>query len=114
MTHSSLLSSAAAVLLGLMAATSASADQVEYANGVFSPEPGVVCDREGNWCADGTGLSASWTETYMGAEAAHDIAEAAQGEFTFSGDIHCVISDATCMNMDGSVATDIQTQLFGG
>jgi len=114
MTHSSFVLSVYAVVFGLVAATTASAQQVEYANGVFSPEPGVVCDREGNWCADGTGLSASWTETYLGAEAAHNIADADQSEFVFSGGIQCTIADQACINTDGSAAAEIQMQLFGG
>lgn len=114
MTRASFVSPALAALFGLLAATSGSAQQMEYANGVFEPEPGVVCDREGNWCADGTGLSASWTETYMGAEAAHAIAEAEQGTFVYAGGVQCTIADQACINADGSVNTDIGAALFGG
>ena len=52
-----------AMALGLTAATAdAKGDRVNYSKYVFSPERGVICDTYGTaYCADGTGISMSWT-----------------------------------------------------
>ena len=95
--------------------TTTYAGQVEYGAGVFSPERGVVCDREGNFCADGTGISASWTEQYMGAEAAHNIANADQSEWVYHNGVECILADQACRhhgNVDKS-SKKIQKMLFG-
>lgn len=91
------------------------AGQVEYGSGVFSPERGVVCDREGNFCADGTGISASWTEQYMGAEAAHNTARADQSEWIYHNGVECLLADQTCRH-HGKVnksSKKLQKMLFG-
>ena len=95
--------------------TSALAGQIEYGSGVFSPEKGVICDREGNFCADGTGISASWTEQYLGAEAAHNIANADQSEWVYHNGVECLLADQAC-NHHGKVdksSKKIQKMLFG-
>jgi len=79
-----------------LTATTAFAGQVEYGYGVFSPETGVICDREGNFCADGTGISASWTDQYLGAEAAHNLGEYDTTEFVLHNGVSCVVADQTC------------------
>ncbi|MCX7349710.1 MAG: YcgJ family protein [Alphaproteobacteria bacterium] len=91
------------------------AGQVEYGSGVFSPEKGVICDREGNFCADGTGISASWTEQYLGAEAAHNIANADQSEWVYHNGVECILAAQAC-NHHGKVdksSKKIQEMLFG-
>ena len=103
------------VLAVSVISTAAFANQAEYGSGVFSPERGVVCDREGNFCADGTGISASWTEQYMGAEAAHNLGEYDTTEFVLSNGVDCVVLDQTC-NDRGKVtkaSKNIQKMVFG-
>jgi hypothetical protein len=41
---------------------------------IFSPEKGVICDRRAGYCADGTGISATWTAQHLGQKAAQDLA----------------------------------------
>lgn len=104
-----------ALALSALTACAAAAGQIEYAAGVFSPETGVVCDRAGNFCADGTGISATWTEQYLGAEAAHNIANADQSEFVLANGVECIISDYAC-NQRGKVtkaSKKIQRMIFG-
>jgi hypothetical protein len=36
---------------------------------VYSPEPGVICDKKGGFCADSEGLSVAMTKMYIGAAA---------------------------------------------
>jgi hypothetical protein len=102
-------------VLALTAAT-AMAGQIEYGNGVFSPEKQVICDREGNWCADGTGISASWTEQYLGAEAAAKLVNVDQSEFVFHNGVHCVIATQSCSRkgQTDKASKKIQKMLFGG
>jgi hypothetical protein len=84
------------VLAVSVISAAAFAGQAEFGSGVFSPERGVVCDREGNFCADGTGISASWTEQYMGAEAAHNLGEYDTTEFILHNGVDCVVQDQRC------------------
>lgn len=103
------------VLVLSVMSTAAWAGQVEYGSGVFSPEPGVVCDREGNFCADGTGISASYTEQYMGAEAAHNLGEYDTSGFVLHNGVECIVQDQAC-NHNGSVnkaAKKIRKMVFG-
>lgn len=103
-------------MLGLGAlSTAALAGQVEYGQGVFSPEQGVVCDREGNFCADGTGISASWTDRYMGAEAARKLGEYDTTEFVLHNGVDCVVADEKCTHNGkvDKVSKKIQKMVFG-
>jgi hypothetical protein len=106
------------VTLGALVALSSAAfaGQVEYGSGVFSPEKGVICDREGNFCADGTGISASWTERYMGAEAARKLGEVDTSEFILHNGVSCVIADQTCSHrgQTDKASKKIQKMVFGG
>lgn len=110
------MKSAFIALASLAAISSvALAGQVEYGSGVFSPEKGVICDREGNFCADGTGISATWTEQYMGAEAARNIANADQSEWVYHNGVECILADQACRH-NGQVdksSKKIQKMLFG-
>jgi hypothetical protein len=91
------------------------AGQVEYGAGVFSPEPGVVCDREGNFCVDGTGISGFYTEQYLGAEAAHNLGEYDTTEFYLHNGVGCIVLEQKC-TQNGSVnkaAKKIRKMVFG-
>lgn len=87
------------------------AGQVEYGAGVYSPEKGVICDGGGKWCADGTGLSASWTEQYFGGDAASKLSGADQSAFGYSNNVTCTISTQSCSG--GNAAGKMQSMLFG-
>ena len=99
-----------------LTASTAIAGQVEYGAGVFSPEKGVICDREGNFCADGTGISASWTDKYLGSEAAHKLGEVDTTEFVLHNGVHCVIADEKCTHNGKAdkASRKIQKMVFGG
>ena len=92
-------------------ATAATAGQVEYGSGVFSPEHGVICDREGNWCADGTGISATWTEQYMGAEAAGKLVGAYTAEFAYANHVVCTVATQSCTG-EGKLGKKMTKRLF--
>jgi hypothetical protein len=79
-----------------LTASSAFAGQVEHGMGVFSPEQGVVCDREGIFCADGTGISASWTDQYMGSEAARNLGEFDTTELVLHNGVMCTVETQSC------------------
>jgi hypothetical protein len=95
--------------------TVASAGQVEYGQGVFSPERGVVCDREGNFCADGTGISASWTDQYMGSEAARNLGEYDTTEFVLHNGVMCTVDTQSCATHGkmNKTSKKIQKMVFG-
>ena len=91
-----LLISIALPLFAVASAVAASA-------GVYSPTQGVICDKPAGFCADGTGVSATWTEKYLGAEAAHklsanmtDPAGFDGSVFGFSNRVYCDIKAQVC------------------
>lgn len=106
-----------AVSLAVMTltASTAIAGQVEYGHGVFSPEKGVICDRDGNFCADGTGISASWTDQYMGSEAARDLGEVDTTEFVLQNGAMCTVETRTCAThgKTNKASKKIEKMVFG-
>lgn len=92
--------------------TTAFAGQVQYGTGVASPEKGVICDTRGKWCADGTGLSASWTSQYFGADMASKLSGAAQDKFGFSNKVNCDVNAQTCTGGAGKAAKKMTKALF--
>jgi len=112
--------SAAAQMQAMLFGASASAggasgggSKVDFGSGVYSPERGVICDSTGQWCADGTGLSASWTEQYFGASAAGNLAGATQDVFGFSNRVKCAIATQSCSGGSGKAAKKMAKALFG-
>lgn len=99
------------LLMAALGASTALAGQVDYGNGVYAPQKGVICDGMGKWCADGTGLSASWTEQYFGGAAAGKLAGATQDTFGFSNRVTCETASQTCRG--GGAAKEMQAALFG-
>lgn len=70
---------------------------------VFSPEKGVICDRRAGYCADGTGISATFTTQHLGKKAAQDLASMLTESkslnpmsFTMSNKVHCDIDAQVC------------------
>lgn len=78
---------------------------------LFSPSSGVVCDTIGiKYCADGTGISASFTEQYLGPDAAKKLAEDMAGAdmstFVLSNKIECRVKESACFKGKGSSTID--------
>ena len=100
----------AACALGLLLAGAAVApsraaagDSVKHVGGaVFSPQQGVICDRKSGFCADGTSISMSWTEKYLGNEAVHKFSKMIEEgsfdetDFTLSNGIRCRTKENAC------------------
>lgn len=90
--------------------------------GVYSPVKEVLCDKPAGFCADGTGISASWTEQYLGAAAAKRLAEMiGDGKnfdtsvFTMSNRVHCDIKAQVCTKdkLSDAVEPKATRVLFG-
>ena len=76
----------------------------KLSNYLFSPAPGVICDTIGiNYCADGTGISAAWTEQYLGPDVAKqlatDMAGADMSTFVLSNKIECRVKENACFKI---------------
>lgn len=91
---------------------SAGSGQMDYGNGVYAPQRGVICDGTGQWCADGTGLSASWTEQYFGGAAAAKLSGATQDVFGFSNRVECAVATQSCSGGSGKAAKKMAKMLF--
>ncbi len=73
---------------------------------VFSPSPGVVCDKKAQFCADEQGISLGFTRSYLGQKAEGAMmARIKSGGgsagydltwFTFSNGVDCKIKDRVC------------------
>jgi hypothetical protein len=104
-----------AMLFGTAAAASGGSDagsKIDFGTGVYSPEKGVICDTRGQWCADGTGLSASWTEQYFGGDAAGKLSGATQDVFGFSNRVKCTVATQSCTGGSGKTAKKMAKALF--
>jgi hypothetical protein len=105
-----LMGAVLAAALGLTAATAVAKDgRVNYSKSVFSPERGVICDTYGTaYCADGTGISMSWTEKYLGPKAVSEFVKMTEGgdfdgsEFVLSNGVQCKTKINACFVRKGS------------
>ena len=95
-----------AILAGAIALAASAAlagDKVkDFGEGVFSPAKGVVCDRKAGFCADGTGISMSWTEKYLGKDAMQKFSKNTEGgafdetDFVLSDGVRCKTKENAC------------------
>ena len=95
---------------------------VAQSGGVSSPAAGVLCDRKSGFCADGTGISASWTEKYLGADAAKKLSSMmVDGNdfdgtvFTMSNGVHCELAARACTRskLNDEIEPTATKALFG-
>ena len=96
---------------GKTTAAAPKASGTKFTKNVFSPSSGVICDTFGiAYCADGTGVSASFTQTYLGADAAKKLAETMAGadtsSFVLSNRIQCRTQEKACFKSKGSSVID--------
>jgi hypothetical protein len=83
----------------------------KFSKNLFSPASGVICDTLGiKYCADGTGISATITEQYLGPEAAKqlatDMAGANMSTFVLTNKIECRVKENACFKSKNSKDID--------
>jgi hypothetical protein len=66
---------------------------------VTSPEPGIICDKKGGFCADAQGISMAHTKQFLGEKAEKKLL--AMGEFdmttfTLTNGVHCEVKTQHC------------------
>ena len=74
------------------------------AGAVYSPEPGVICDRKSHFCADKSGISYGLTEEYLGTAAMEKFRKMTAGAgdsfdttvFTMSNGLNCDTKKKIC------------------
>ena len=112
-----------AMALGLSAAAAeAKGGRVNYSKSVFSPERGVICDTYGTaYCADGTGISMSWTEKFLGPKAVTAFNKMTEGgdfdgsEFVLSNGVQCKTKINACFtHKNGTEMHEAITQRIWG
>ncbi|MGL4466682.1 MAG: YcgJ family protein [Plesiomonas shigelloides] len=66
--------------------------------GVFSPEPGVVCDKVAKFCSDEQGISIGMTEMHLGAPAAKAFSDmiAQVGDKNFDSKVFVLSNGVMC------------------
>jgi hypothetical protein len=82
----------------------AQAKDVKLKGSVYSPDPGVICDRKGGFCADGQGIAVALTKMYLGDNAEKrlmDMIRPVPGVQDF---------DATTFVLTNKVACDCKTR----
>ena len=78
---------------------SAVAGQTKLKGGVFSPEAGVICDKN-IFCADSQGISMGITKMYLGEKAEKKLLEMGDFDtttFTLTNGVHCEVKLQKCM-----------------
>jgi hypothetical protein len=73
---------------------------------VYSPKPGIVCDKKAQFCADAEGISLAFTKEYLGAKAEatmlgriKDAGGPANYDLTwfgFSNGVDCKVKEKVC------------------
>ncbi len=94
---------------------------VSFANDVYSPGPGAVCDKVGQACFDKEGASIGITKDEFGQTAADKLASAIEEvgddwdptEFTLSDGVSCNTTKKVCEDSSGEMATKMTIALFG-
>jgi hypothetical protein len=117
------LATALAAALSVTAvAAEAKGSRVTYSKNVFSPERGVICDTYGTaYCADGTGISMSWTEKFLGPKAVTAFNRMTEGgdfdetEFVLSNGVQCKTKINACFtHKNGTEIHEAITQRIWG
>jgi uncharacterized protein YfiM (DUF2279 family) len=68
---------------------------------VYSPEQGILCDRQAGFCTDSTGISLGFTKEYLGQKNQDTWTQRMQGDFdttrfSFSNGVYCDTNARTC------------------
>lgn len=109
-----------AILLSLLSGIAFAATNLKGA--VYSPEPGVICDKKGGFCADAEGLSVAMTKMYLGAAAEKNLMEQINKggkdfdstTFTMSDGIYCDTKAKQCVGkLDKKLDAKHTKALFG-
>ncbi len=123
MKANSILAIGALLALGLTGAAADAKDgKVQYSKHVFSPERGVICDTYGTaYCADGTGISMSWTEKFLGPKAVSAFTKMTEGgafdgsTFVLSNGVECRTAINACFTQkNGNTISEAITQRIWG
>jgi Fels-1 Prophage Protein-like len=84
-----------------------------FGKSVYSPASGVICDTYGTaYCADGTGISMSYTEQYLGAAAVQKFTRMTSGgsfdsaNFVLSNGVQCRVAEKACFKGKNSRTVD--------
>ncbi len=94
---------------------------VSFANDVYSPGPGAVCDKVGQACFDSQGASIGITKDEFGQVAADKLANSIEEvgddwdptEFTMSDGVSCNTTKKVCEDSSGNMDTKMTVALFG-
>jgi hypothetical protein len=93
---------AAIACASALASSSILADEMDLGGGVYSPEKGIICDRNAGFCADGTGISMTFTEEYLGSKAVKKFSKNIEGgsfnygDFVLSDGRRCKTQEQKC------------------
>ncbi|MGB2692537.1 MAG: YcgJ family protein [Thermodesulfobacteriota bacterium] len=97
------------------------APAVSFANDVYSPGPGAVCDKVGQACFDSYGASIGITKDEFGQAAADKLQDSIEEvgddwdptEFTMSDGVSCNTTKKVCEDSSGNMDKKMTITLFG-
>jgi len=69
MKHASIALAATVLSTSLLTPLASQAKNVQLKGTVYSPDPGVICDKRGGFCADEQGIAVALTKMYLGEKA---------------------------------------------
>jgi hypothetical protein len=87
---------------------------------VYSPEPGILCDKKAGFCADSQGISIAFTKQFLGDQAEQKMIEISRENFdpttfTLTNGVHCEAKTQQCTisKFDSTVDAAHTRALFG-
>ena len=108
------ITAAMAVTFGLNACTNAEVAEMQQGiddanrqaqggpkGSVYSPEQGILCDRQAGFCTDSTGISLGFTKEYLGQQNQDTWSNRISGDydttrFSFSNSVYCDTNARKC------------------
>ncbi|MEZ8739365.1 YcgJ family protein [Photobacterium swingsii] len=88
--------------------TSSTANHTPLADGIYSPEHGIICDQKAGFCVDGFGISMAFTQTFLGEDAQNKMLKMIEevggsdnfdsSRFSFSNKVYCDSTERRCFD----------------
>lgn len=112
------------LVLGLLAGA-AQAKEVRLKGAIYSPMPGVICDKKAGFCADAEGIAVALTQMYLGDKAQKRLMDRIRPEpgvqdfdtttFVLTNQVACDCKARTCTvsKLDKTVDKAHTQALFG-
>ncbi|MGF1690115.1 YcgJ family protein [Photobacterium kagoshimensis] len=87
---------------------SSTASSIRLAEGIYSPEHGIICDQNAGFCVDEFGISMAFTQSFLGDDAQNKMLKMIEqvggsdnfdsSRFSFSNKVYCDSTEGRCFD----------------